>query len=218
MKRKASTPSTQAIKRIRPTPVVPRQNFFQQGTRGRREERKNIDTTSTAMVVFNQTTANVLFIGSCIEGSSPLTHTGRHIDILSAQYRFTVHLAATTTGSSAIRFMMVYDRQPNGSQAGATAVLVADNIHSPMQLQNSMRFVVLFDDTQQCIGTAGPQAFIMKGYKKGLHLPVEFNSSNGGNVGDIQTGAVSCYCWQDGGLLVASPVNQLYTRLRFRDA
>jgi len=86
-----------------------------------------------------------------------------------------------------------------------------------MQLFNSKRFIVLFDEIIESFGPGGPEAFYRKGYKK-LNLPQEFNENSNGNIGDIQTGAIYSLVWTTNNMASQPPSTALYTRIRFLDA
>jgi len=184
-------------------------------------EKKNIDNTS-GMITFNQTTANTLLCNAVDDGTLATQRIGRRITMTSLEYRFAGAMAPTTTGASPLRLTIIYDRQPNGVLPTAAQAFAADSIHSMMNLNNSKRFKVLVDEIIPGIGTAGPQEFIIKGFRdftgKGRKpgLPAEYQSSNG-DITDITTGAIVAFVWQLGGLLVANPTNLLYTRVRFTD-
>lgn len=178
-------------------------------------EKKNLDINQASPVVAAQTTATVALLNGSGIGSDDFNHVGRKTLMKSIQWRFTGHLAPTTTGSSAIRMLIIYDKQANGVAPTTTQVVVADSIENPMQLDYSERFVVLVDEIIECVGTQGPQAFYTKGYRK-INLPCEFIGT-GGTITSIGTGSIYSYVWQDGGLITASPATQLYTRIRFID-
>jgi len=216
------------MKRARPAtapkkkPALKRQRtslLIQPSSRGRLHEKKNIDVvTSTALVPFGVATATLApCITGCTEGASPTQHVGRGIQLKSMLYRLVVVLAPTTTGSSPVRIVIVYDKQSNATQATAATVFTVDSITSPMNLTFNHRFIVLFDDYIDCLGTSGPQSFVLRGFKK-LNLPVEFNSTNGGTFADIVTGNITAYVYSASTFGVASPGTTLYTRLRFEDS
>lgn len=181
------------------------------------EEKKNIDKDTSTLIVFNQTTAVKTLLNGVAYGNTATTHVGRQMNMCSLTYRFVGHLAATTTGAAALRLLIVYDKQPNGALAAVTDILVGDAIEAPMNLFNNKRFIVLVDEEIECLGVQGPQAFQRKGHRK-LNLPTEFNANSNGDITDINTGAVIALTYQSGGLLVASPATQLFTRIRFLDA
>lgn len=183
----------------------------------RKLEKKNIDVTSSATIVFNTSTAFGLLLNNCVEGSAPTNHIGRAIQMKSIQWRWQGTLAPTTTGAASLRMLIVYDKQSNGAFPATNQIVAADNLISPMNLANSKRFIILADQDIPYVGTAGPQAWDVKGYRK-INLTTEFNETNGNTIADIQTGAVLALFWQSGQLLVASPTNNFYSRIRFEDA
>jgi len=126
-------------------------------------------------------------------------------------------LAATTTGASPLRMLVVYDKQNNKATPAATDILHADQLDSPMELANSKRFVVVMDESIPCFGTAGPQSYFIERFRK-VDLDVEFNETNGGTSADVNTGLLVAMFYQLGTLLVASPTNEFYSRVRFVDA
>lgn len=183
----------------------------------RKTELKNVDLNTSALITFNQTTANLQLLNAMIEGTAPTQHVGRRVIMKSLLIHWEGHLAPTTTGSSPLRCLVVYDRQTNAAASVATQVLAVDSIQSPMNLFNNHRYAVIADIEVPCVGVAGPQSWLVKRYVKLNHV-VEFNETNGGTVADIQTGAVFCLFYQDGGLLIASPAGNFYSRIRFEDA
>lgn len=223
-KRKASTagfklvPTTRARKFTRRAPRRTNIGVFQSRTRGSREEKKNSDISINNSIVFNQTTAVVQPLnGNIVEGTSPTTHVGRRIKLKSLLVRWEGHVAPTTTGASPLRLLIVYDKQSNKLQTTALDVLFGDAITFPINLANNQRFVILMNEMIPCIGVNGPQAFMIERYRK-LDLDVEFNEANGGTFADINTGLVTAFFWQDGGLLIANPFTSFFSRLRFVDA
>lgn len=182
-----------------------------------REELKNFDTATTGTVVAAQTTATATQLFFPIEGSSPTTHVGRRVTGRSLHYRFVGSMAATSVGSSPIRLMIVYDKQPNTATPATTQVVTIDTISSPMQLFNSRRFKILVNEQIESVGTAGPQCWFKEGFRS-LDLETEFNETNGGTIADIQTGSYIAFVWQNGGIITANPTSALYVRIRFVDA
>lgn len=180
-------------------------------------ENKNIDVAAPAVpIVFGQTTATLALLNGCAQGTTAITHVGRSIMMKSLTWKFSGHLAPTTTGASPVRLLIIYDKQPNGVACTAAQVLSADILAAPMNLDNSHRFTILADHEISCIGTAGPQAFFAKGYRK-IGLPAEFGSA-AADITAITTGSVYAFFWQDGGLLVALPSCIFTSRIRFEDA
>lgn len=183
---------------------------------GNAPEKKNIDTVSTATITFNQTTANLLLLNATNQGVGASQRLGRRFMMKSIFIRWNATLAATTTGSSSLRCLIVYDKEPKGAALTAVSVLTADVIYSLMNLDNSRRFSILMDEVISVMGTQGPQSFNVNRYRK-LNHQVETLDANNGTIADIQTGSVYALFWQDGGLLVASPNNGFACRIRYID-
>lgn len=180
-------------------------------------ERKDITILQTANFVAGSTTAVVSVINPVSQGVSQIQRIGRKILMKSLYMRFTTRLAPTTSGTSSLRVIVLYDKQANGSAPATTTVpFLTDQITSPNNLSYSSRFATVLDEMVPCLGTAGPQAASFERFVK-LNLPVEFNTNNNGDITDIATGALLMYVWQDGGLTVAAPASQIYTRIRFED-
>lgn len=179
-------------------------------------ELKNIDVTSTTTLVAGQTTATVLLLNGVAQGTTATTRLGRRVTIKSLYWLWQAELVSTTTGGAPCRLLIVYDKQANATAPVSTDVVVADAIVNPNNLSNSRRFVTLFDEVIEALGTGGPQSFMRKGYKK-LNLPVEFNAGSAGTVGDIQTGSVYAFFWQGGNIATTSPTNAFFSRIRFSD-
>lgn len=184
--------------------------------RNRTPERKNIDTLVTTAFPFNTTTATITLLNGVDDGIVPTSRIGRKITMDSITWKCDVRMAATTTGASALRYLIVFDKQPNGATATATDILNFDSITGLMNLANSKRFVVISDKTYNGIGTAGPQSMFDSNYVK-LNLETEFNDNSTATITSITTGAVLLLQWQDGGLQVATPFNSLVSRVRFTD-
>lgn len=187
------------------------------------EEAKEANLNANNTVVFGQTTGVINNIVGIAQGNTATTRSGRRVMVTSMKVVWTGSLAPTTTGTTPLRLLIVYDKQANAASPAATDVLINDNIYSPMNLNNSRRFKVIRDYEIPCIGTAGPQSWFIKDYinfatAKRPGLPIEFNNGNAGNVTDITTGSFTALTWQNGVLLVASPTNNLYIRTRYTDA
>lgn len=190
--------------------------LFQAST-SKKLERKNFDTTSTALIVAAQTTAVVTSIYQPDQGTAPTEHVGRQTKNLSLEYRFTGSFAGTTAGSSPLRLVIVYDRQPNAAAATAVNILVVDAIGSTPNLQNDLRFTTLVDQMIPEFGLNGPASFAIHGYRK-MSLLSEFNDTNGGTIADITTGSFIALTYQNGNIITANPTTNLFTRIRFIDA
>lgn len=151
-----------------------------------------------------------------------MQHIGRQTTMKSLYWIWEGNISTTGTGSSPIRLVIVYDKEAEGAAPTIAAALQTDifnqdNIEAMQNLNNRDRFVVLVDEIVECIGTAGPQAFMRKGYRK-IQLPVVFNASAAATVAAINTGSVYAVAWQNGALATTNMGTTLQTRIRFEDA
>jgi len=180
-------------------------------------ELKNFDQDNGGNIVAAQIIATVRTLNvGIIQGTTPLTHIGRKVMMKSITLRWQGSLAPTTTGSSPLRIVIIYDKQANGALPATTDVFATDVINCFQNLDNSFRFVVLVDRIIPCVGTQGPQAFMLNIHKE-INLPLEFKG-NAGTVADIATGTLIAYIWQNGSLAVANATDDLNHRVRFTDA
>lgn len=118
------------------------------------------------------TSAGVLFnaINQITQGTTNATRIGGQINIKSIAWKldFDINSAATTTS---IRFIVLWDRQPNTYGAsGGSALLVTDilataNFTSFMNIVNTERFVVLRNSLIALSG-GGPQTAFLEDYVK----------------------------------------------------
>lgn len=188
------------------------------------EEKKNIDEDQNALLVVAQATAVRSLINPCAQGTTAVTRAGRRTMMTQLSYLFQAALITGSTGASAIRLLIVYDRQSNGVAPAATDVVVADQLDAPMNLANSRRFKILVDEVNDGISTAGPASVIWKGFRdftaKGTKrgLECEFKDTSAGNITDITTGSIYSFVWSNGTFGTTAPESSLYTRIRFTDA
>jgi len=195
---------------------------FGSSTRSRKPEQKNFDSNVAAPIVIAQATAVRSSIFSPDQGTGPSEHVGRKIDCTSLSWKWSANYAATTAGSSPMRLLVVYDRQPNAALPNTTDVVNQDYINAHMNLNNSKRFLVIVNEEFEGLSIQGPNSFFKKGYvsfqkRFKCTLPTEFNDVNGGTIADITTGSFVAFTWQSGGIITAAPTDTLDFRIRYID-
>ena len=214
--------STSAKKRTRTAPATKRpakrarSNFQQPRRKISQVEKKNFDATSTTTIVAAQSTATVLQIFTPDQGTAPTEHVGRRTNAVSLTYKWEGSFAPTTVGSSPLRMLIVYDKQPNAATPATTTIVVSDIIVTLMNLQNSRRFKVIADEIIPEFGVNGPASFMISGFRS-INLETEYNDVNGGTIADITTGSMIALFWQNGNIITASPTNAFFSRVRFTD-
>lgn len=178
-------------------------------------ELKNIDNNLSTKIQLG-TSGILTLLNGVQQGVGAAQRLGRRTIMKSLLIKIDVTLVPTTTGSSPLRFLVVYDAQANAAAPIASDVLAVDTIIAPMNLGNSRRFKTLCDIETPVVGTQGPQSYFCTRFVK-MNLPVEFNVGSAGTIGDISTGSVYLLSYQDGGLGTLAPTANIYTRIRFAD-
>lgn len=186
------------------------------------KERKALDVSTTGMVV--AATAGWLapvLLNGCGPGTDLFQHVGRETTMTSLYWQFRGSMAATSTGGSPIRLLIVYDKEANGaaptmSTAAQTDILATNLISSHNNLNNRDRYITLVDEIIEYVGASGPAGWFRKGYRK-ISLPCVFNATGDANIASINTGSIYASVCQDGNIATANPTMALNTRIRFTD-
>lgn len=190
--------------------------MFQDRPSAGKEEKKNIDVNTAATIVAATATFSTMtHINPIQQGATANNRLGREANMRSLHYRWQGSFAPTTAGSSPIRLLIVYDKQPNGAAPPILDILIADAIESPMNLDWKKRFIILVDQEVECVGAQGPSAWYIKGNRK-MALNAEFTGVGGG-IASLNSGSVYAITYQNGNIITAAPTSQLYTRIRFTD-
>lgn len=222
MKRQAT--STPVRKNFQKKPKTTASTFAQakrigaDAGKGTKSELKFIDNSLGPLAVVaatNNWTLQALLNG-VQSGSTATTRIGRKMVMKSILLRYSASLAATSTGGSPVRVLVVYDKQANAAAPAITDILLADDFESPNNLSNRDRFVTIFDHITQPISIQNNYSVADTLYKK-LNLETMFNTGSAGTIADITSGSVYLLTSQDGSIGTANASIQLYTRIRFDD-
>lgn len=194
-------------------------SVFQPGST--RPELKFLDVTTNVTPALAGT-GSLTLLNGCAQGTDANQHIGRTTRMKSLYWLWEGAVAPTTTGQGSMRLVILYDKEAEGAAptiaAGdQTDAFNQDDIVAQMNLNNRDRFVTLLDEVVECIGTAGPQSFFRKGYRK-IDLPCVFNAGSGATIAAINTGSVYAFQWNSGVFGVAGAPTVLQTRIRFEDA
>ncbi len=132
------------------------------------------------------------------QGTTESTRIGRKINISSIQIHLTIEAVETTDATQTdniIRFMLVLDRQCNGSNPVWADVFETADIFTFHNLAKDMRFVILIDeviDMNHQIGAGNGTANDFPAHKEMRHYvlngnwPIEFDSTVGA-ITEIQS-------------------------------
>lgn len=158
-------------------------------------EYKNIDVDSSGQM---DEVGSVVLLNPCRQGVESFNRIGRKIVMKYIELRFETRVKPG--GFSQVhRMMIVQDMQPNGVAMTFSQLITAGAwYHSgPYNLDNEDRFRVLMDERVflSDYGTSNAQHCFEKFIE--VDIPVTFNKSSNGNIGDIQTNSLYlCVCGQ----------------------
>lgn len=181
------------------------------------KEKKFIDVGTSNLILAGQATFTTpAAINLMAQGVDAVTHVGRQVTMTSLYWQFTGSLAATSTGTSPIRLMIVYDKEANGALATTAMILAQDQLNGANNLNNRDRFITLVDEVIESMTLGGDGSFFRKGFKK-ISLPVTFNATATATIDAINTGSVLIMACQSGNIITANPIGSCLTRIRFTD-
>lgn len=214
-KRKADTVdyNPKGLKRANNLVLTPARTYSNSmvpaASRGYTPNSQELKVVDTGTAIYNcDTTGDIRCVNLCTLGSDMTNRIGRKICLSSFQMRGYLRNAASVTGAAAVvppsqcRWMLVWDTQPNGALPSITDILNSGSSTSQLNLNNRDRFRIIREKiwaldpyivsatASQSVATAVNQTKTVKVFKKLKDLEVIFNSTNGGTIADIQTGAL----------------------------
>lgn len=132
---------------------------------------------------------------NCVEqGATSYNRIGTKILIKSIMFQACFSLAGTVAANDLVRYMLVYDHQPNGAFPALSTILSANigtapTFYGAINMANRSRFIILRDRIQAIDSDGGNGAMIsVKEFVK-CKLETQFKSSTS-SIGDITTGAI----------------------------
>lgn len=182
-----------------------------------------LNMTSAAVGSEPNVFAGITEINLVRQGNTFYQRSGNKIHMRSVSVMFTPYVA-TTNGVINMRWMIVYDKQPNGAFPALTDVLATNDagtvtFQSGVNMANRSRFLVIRDRIET-FNSALTTSVAIKDFAR-LNLDTEFKG-NGGTIGDISTGSLLFLCfvdWYDAsnkiGVSPASASPSITTRVRF---
>lgn len=187
-------------------------------------EVKNSDIVSSITqltAVYGKWTVPVLLNGIA-GGTTRTTRVGGSITMTKEQLRCYVNTVGSTAAPP-VRVAVVYDKQPPGSLPAVTDIWAADDFNSWLNISNSDRFLIIFDDIiQSSIGIDGTNgvAGIAQSYFKKFPSPgfqQKFLNNNGATIADVTAGAMYIMMATAPGSTATSTTLTYYNRIRFTD-
>lgn len=152
------------------------------------DEIKYVDNTISQAA---NTTGAVTLLNGIARGDDVSERVGRKVVMRRLTFSLISYVTPTTGVDQSHRFLLVYDKQSNGSAPAITDVLVSASAVALPNLNNRLRFVILADEVKALNASAEPGSYWATGMRKiQLSTTVQFNSGDAGTVADIQTGAL----------------------------
>jgi len=163
----------------------PNKILFQEDTASG-PEIKNIDVNSTSAPPLTASFSVPQLLNGVTQGSGATARLGRKILMKSFQIRYTCSVVDGDDASQH-RIVVVYDKQTNGAAPIATDVFTVNDFNSPLNLNNSDRFVVICDEITESVQSS----VINISGKRYVKMNMEVLCGGSGNaVADINSGSV----------------------------
>ena len=185
-------------------------------------EQKVVDTLQANYSM--DTSGTVVLLNGVAIGTDYTDRNGRKIRVSSIQIRGFIRPSDNGTAPSCVRWMIVYDKQPNGALPTAGDVLRQLNGTSMLNLSNRDRFRVLVDkqyaiggisDTATQAYAMSPTVYNVKWYKS-CNLDVVFDGTTSA-ISDLQSGSIFLLTIGTEAAATAATL-QASLRIRFTDA
>lgn len=149
-------------------------------------------------------------------GSTASNRIGRKVHGKSLLFRYSLRLAATSTGGSPVRILIVYDKQANAAAPAITDILTTDEMRYPNNLSNRDRFVTIFDHYTEPV-SANANASTASVLFKRFDLETMFNAGAAGTIGDITSGSIYVFAAQTSSIATANATIDFAARYRYTD-
>lgn len=190
-------------------------------------EKKYLDKEFNQNVSEDVATINLL--NGVAQGDTGITRDGDQAKFLSLQWRGMILGPTGSDGPSAVRIMIVHDKQGDGATPTITEILEQAEWQSPLNMANKMRFSVLHD-SQYTVGLREtvthtnngsiPSIKLVKGYlklgKKDMGIKVRYNGT-GSAITDLSSNPIWLVQIASGADGLNASKTDLYFRLRFVD-
>lgn len=121
-------------------------------------------------------------------GDTNMLREGDKITLKNVTWRFSMQLDTAEANPTVVRFILVYDRRPNGTQAAIDDVLNGTNVYGLMNLSEDQRgrFQILHDQFWT-MATGGTEVVYEKGFKDMKNKRVLYDAT-AGDITDVQQG------------------------------
>lgn len=176
---------------------------------------QNLKSINTSIAASFAAGSSIQSLVTMNRGDTNYLREGDKITLKNMTWRIRLYLNNAETSPTAVRFVIVYDRRPNGAQAAVTDVLNSNTIDGLMNLSEDVRgrFQVIHDQFWQ-LSTGGNELAIEKGFKDLKNKKVLYDA-NVGDITDIQQGNLFGIFYAAGNAANVGAVGQI--RIRFVD-
>lgn len=161
--------------------------------------------------------AGLTELNAVTQGAGAYQRIGQKIVIKSVAMKMVLSLTGTPPAQASARFLLIYDRQPNGAFPAITDILsvnvsTAPNHTAGLNMSKKSRFTILADRYYDLDSDGNGQASISL-FRNNINLDVEYTANNG-LITDISTGALYFLAFSLGSVLNIGNMN---ARIRFYD-
>lgn len=151
-------------------------------------EKKYFDVDSSGQSA--SSTMSFVLLNPIVTGSDSNTREGQTINMLGSELRLDL-TANSSSVTSVVRYMLIYDSQSNGAAFTAGSLLeVANNLNSPYRVGYRRRFHVLLNKFVP-VSLNGSNYQVSRRWFPRYFKKTQFNEGAGaGNISDILTGSL----------------------------
>lgn len=173
-------------------------------------EKKYYDLSTTGAA---SSSGVVQWLSGLAQGAAGNQRLGNSIKCHALTFRFQAAINAATTGGAFIRCMIFIDRETRGTTPAVTDVLAQSITVSPLNMSNTKRFHILYDNIR-ALDQNGVQTinvkkhFIYKGH-------VKWDTTGSSVIANAEEGQIFCLILSD--QATNTVPYTLYSRLRFYD-
>ena len=156
---------------------------FESKGQGSKPEKKWLDTNINQEL---STTGAITPINTIGQGSDAINRIGNQVKMLGVLIKGAIGVGSTPT-SAAVRVIVVYDKQTNGSTPSVSAILTTVSMAGMLNLDYKNRYTIIADECYH-VESTGQQVVPVNIYRK-MNLNTQFTST-GTSIADISSGSI----------------------------
>ncbi len=183
-----------------------------------RRELKSV-TAAQASFEMSSDVPKITLLNGMQQGVTGSSRIGRRVQMKEIELRGQITADASSI-DTVVRVVVVYDADVQATTI--EYVDLFDDAQAFLAQRKTIymsRFRVLFDQTYHMRAqNAANTASLPIAWKKRINLPIAFNDSSGGTVGDIESGVVYLISWGSALAAVVNPKSEFSSRISYTDA